>query len=655
MLLGAIVERLSGLPFHLYLQQQLLPGFGITLPDEAPVVAHVLDAHHWPSLAVSMVRAQDITPLTGLALSPQGITSLLSVLVSAPVEGDDTGPPTPLSETDDEAPLCDQPPPAEKAAAAAVLPPPAPSRNGNKAKEPPAPPLTRFPKEAVEMLTCKGNAPYAFSYSRQDPAGYVYLCLLDDHSYVLGPDAKGVSGPHGASSSGSGSTPPSSGRRRHANHGAIAATDGSKASNTLLLLMPYSGCALCIATNTNSPTALEMLAGAGAERFWGGSVWQGLAAAAVVSEPSAFAHHIALQIASRWPPLQMLSSEAALWLSPILRPPDPAAFIFCFPSIGSSASDACYNWPICGERLSLADVTAFELPGHGARAREPPCGTLETVVLRAAGLIAATTSHISHISLYGHGLGGLMAFETARCLHALYGRHVCHIFVSGCASPTCWGAEFGPGGPPGSRLSGAASAAGGGGGSVSSSLEMVPDDEELVAQLAAWPRTPPQMQDNKLLLRGALKALRAELSYEQAYVYSPPASSATPPAAKPKPPHPGGGKHHHSQQQQQQQQQSSEPAQPSGLKAAACLLPCGITVSFGTDDPTLTAAQLDQWRAVTSGPLTLRPFTGGHFFMRQGNNMVGMLDSMSRALITQLGPTGSCRRQQHAQSHHDPN
>ncbi|WP_405145714.1 alpha/beta fold hydrolase [Nocardia salmonicida] len=45
------------------------------------------------------------------------------------------------------------------------------------------------------------------------------------------------------------------------------------------------------------------------------------------------------------------------------------------------------------------------------------------------------------------------------------------------------------------------------------------------------------------------------------------------------------------------------------------LLSCPVVALVSTEDPTTTVAQAEQWRAVTSGPFSMRTFGGGHFYL----------------------------------------
>lgn len=59
---------------------------------------------------------------------------------------------------------------------------------------------------------------------------------------------------------------------------------------------------------------------------------------------------------------------------------------------------------------------ALDFPGHGRRLRETPCRRMDELVELVAHELLAGGS--ARIALYGHSMGGLVAFEVARWLRA---------------------------------------------------------------------------------------------------------------------------------------------------------------------------------------------------------------------------------------------
>jgi surfactin synthase thioesterase subunit len=84
------------------------------------------------------------------------------------------------------------------------------------------------------------------------------------------------------------------------------------------------------------------------------------------------------------------------------------------------------------DRLTGADVAMVQLPGPGNRLHEPPLQSIQDVAERVADEILAGPG--SPTVLFGHGLGALIAFETARRLKARHWPMV-GLFVSGHGGP----------------------------------------------------------------------------------------------------------------------------------------------------------------------------------------------------------------------------
>ncbi|WP_331254396.1 thioesterase II family protein [Streptomyces halstedii] len=108
----------------------------------------------------------------------------------------------------------------------------------------------------------------------------------------------------------------------------------------------------------------------------------------------------------------------------------PGVRLFCLPHAGGSA--AVYR-----EWRDLApdpvQVHPLEIPGRGGRWGEPPV----TDLVFLAGLLAdALAEYLDRpYALFGHSMGGLLAFELARTLRGRGLPRPEHLFVSGAQAP----------------------------------------------------------------------------------------------------------------------------------------------------------------------------------------------------------------------------
>jgi surfactin synthase thioesterase subunit len=168
------------------------------------------------------------------------------------------------------------------------------------------------------------------------------------------------------------------------------------------------------------------------------------------------------------------------------RRPDPlaGARLFCFPHAGGG-STAFASW---GEALPSVEVCPVELPGRLTRLREPPIERMDTLAELLAGEIAPLLDR--PYALFGHSLGGLVAFEVARRLRA-----------EGAPQPSALVVAATP--PPHLRR---------------------PDrrlhecsDAELVAELRALGGTPAEVLADPGLLRLLLPIVRADLAVMETY------------------------------------------------------------------------------------------------------------------------------------------
>lgn len=162
--------------------------------------------------------------------------------------------------------------------------------------------------------------------------------------------------------------------------------------------------------------------------------------------------------------------------------------LFCLPYAGGSAR--VYR-PWRGRLPEEVELCPIELPGHGELIGEPPLATLEGMVRAVTDTVLARTG--PPYAIFGHSLGALLAFESARVLQ------VCGVgpellFVSGHRAP-----DRPPREQPIHHLR----------------------DREFVASLGALGGTPPEVLDDEQLMRLLMPMLRADFTVADTYRYRP--------------------------------------------------------------------------------------------------------------------------------------
>jgi surfactin synthase thioesterase subunit len=122
--------------------------------------------------------------------------------------------------------------------------------------------------------------------------------------------------------------------------------------------------------------------------------------------------------------------EQSPWLDWVRASDDPALTLFCFPYAGGAAH------VFRGWRHGLpeaVDVAAIALPRRGRRLHEPEVEPLERVADQVAAAIEPLLER--PYALFGHSLGALLAFETARALRPRGCPPPARLFVSGARAP----------------------------------------------------------------------------------------------------------------------------------------------------------------------------------------------------------------------------
>ncbi|MEU9338002.1 alpha/beta fold hydrolase [Streptomyces sp. NPDC048290] len=176
-----------------------------------------------------------------------------------------------------------------------------------------------------------------------------------------------------------------------------------------------------------------------------------------------------------------------------MRPPsvddDPTELtLYCLAHAGGSAAPyrrwGSFVPPGCR-------VVPLELPGHGARLREPLADGLDELV---AGLVPTVLSSAgSRFAVFGHSFGSLVAFELSRELSRL-GAPPAALIVAGRNCPT---------------------------GTLSHHPMHQMPDERLLGELSRYGGIPTELRDVPELLRVYLPAIRHDLRLTETYTRSP--------------------------------------------------------------------------------------------------------------------------------------
>jgi surfactin synthase thioesterase subunit len=246
-------------------------------------------------------------------------------------------------------------------------------------------------------------------------------------------------------------------------------------------------------------------------------------------------------------------SASGNWLR-AFRAPGARHALVCLPHAGGAAG-AFRHWQPYTSEL---DIVGVELPGRAARFAEAPVARMDPL---ATDIAAQLSVFDRDYALFGHSLGGLLAFEVARRIRDAAGRAPLALFVAGCPAPDA------PAPPP---------------------VHDLPRDR-LLAWLEDMGGLDPEIARLPDLLEILMPALRADLAVFDTYQY--------------------------------------QPAPP---------IPWPIHVLTGSADPSVRPADLEAWRAHTTGACTVRALPGDHFFVHCATAQV--LRIVEGSLLTAGGP-----------------
>ena len=169
------------------------------------------------------------------------------------------------------------------------------------------------------------------------------------------------------------------------------------------------------------------------------------------------------------------------------RRSDPAVRLFCLPFAGGGATEYT-RWQDAFD--NHIEVCPVELPGRQTRWREAPERNIEPLV---DGLAAAIADELDRpYALFGHSMGGLVAFELARALRRRGRAEPAVLFVSASRAPQ-----------------------------ISRELHRISDaaTSEVLARLKSLGGLPDELQTEPELLEVLLPTLRADFSVCEQYKY----------------------------------------------------------------------------------------------------------------------------------------
>jgi len=182
------------------------------------------------------------------------------------------------------------------------------------------------------------------------------------------------------------------------------------------------------------------------------------------------------------------------WCRRYVPTENPTARLVCLPHAGGSAP---FYRPVAAALGRRIDVVAVQYPGRQDRRSETPISEMSVLADRTAEILREDDG--LPLTLFGHSLGAVLAFEVARRLDA-EGKPPARIFASGRSGPSTYRDE---------------------------KIHRL-DDAGILAELRSMNGTASVLLDDEELMRAALPSLRADYTAAERYTCDPATTVSSP-------------------------------------------------------------------------------------------------------------------------------
>lgn len=183
------------------------------------------------------------------------------------------------------------------------------------------------------------------------------------------------------------------------------------------------------------------------------------------------------------------TADRNLWVQRFHPSPEGKVRLICFPYAGGSAT---YYFPLSKSLAPKLEVHAVQYPGRQERRRERCIDSIKDLAAQIAEALYGSTDR--PFALFGHSMGAIVAFETARHLQAAGRENPVKLFVSGRRAPSCRRLE---------------------------NIHRL-DDNEIIAELLRIGITSPTLLEDEEIRAAILSAVRAD--YRAIETYEPESS-----------------------------------------------------------------------------------------------------------------------------------